>query len=202
MKRSQLMYALGAALSIVAMFALNRQQKPVFDTQYDAQEYVAPNGTLSFRRQGQNNEMSLMTTHVVTHDIARFGRAYKVRELLLRGAAPSSQVPGIELYVDVSRVGGDGDGVHDPRVLERTELPLLPAGRLGARPSFIMLDGVSARHVITGSLLLTEIVQMEAGDRPVYRAAGRFEMQVDNEHGIEMITGRLEGKISWDVTGA
>jgi hypothetical protein len=203
MKHETMMYVVGAVLSVAAMFALNRYQRPKMDTQYGAAEYTTSHGTISLNRKGASSEFSLMTTHVVALDISRFGHVYKVRELLLRGAASSAQVASIELYADVSRPSGEGGGARDPHILEREELPLLPTGRLGTRPSYVLLDGSEPRRVIAGSLMLTEIIQTEGGANPVFRAAGRVEMQIDNESGIEMITGRVEGQISWDTaTGA
>jgi hypothetical protein len=198
--KTQLGHLVGALLAVAAMFVLNRQVRPVFDTHYEPQEYVTENGTLSFRRQGEATDLGLMTMHVVTQDLERFGHAYKVRELTVRAVAPTGQTPGIELYVDVARLGGEvGSGAHDPSMLVQAELPVLPTGRLGTRPSFVVLAGSRVLPVIAGSLQLTEVVP-EGGDRALYRASGRIEIQVDSEHGVEMITGRIEGKISWDAT--
>jgi hypothetical protein len=65
-----------------------------------------------------------------------------------------------------------------------------------------MLDGKQPQTVATGNLLFTEISQVESGPTPVYRALGRLEVQVETDHGIDLMTGRFEGQISWDPTGA
>ncbi|MEY4583250.1 MAG: hypothetical protein RL701_7953 [Pseudomonadota bacterium] len=196
-------HAVGAGLCIAAMFGANVYVRPVIETRYEEREYVQPTGTLHVRRRGDTSETPLMTTHILTRDIERLGRVYQVRELLLRSASPSQQTASLELYIDLSRVNGDLlSGSHDPGTIVQSELQVLPMGRLGAKPSFILLGDATPRRVITGTLLLTEVTMMQEGDKSVYRTAGRLEMQVDSGQGVEMITGRLEGQISWDPTGA
>lgn len=196
MIREYLMYGLGAALSIAAMFALDNYRRPVFDPKYDEREYATATGTLQIRKAGLSSELPLMTAHVVARDLETGGRSYKVRELLLRAAAPNNQQPSIESYVDLSRIAADlATPPHDFQVLVQSELPILLAGRLGARASRVLLEGTQPRNVITGSLLLTEISLNEAG---VQRAEGRLELQVESDHGVEMITGRIDAQIVWD----
>lgn len=195
--------ALGA-LCIGAAYGVNVHQRPEFDTVYDAREYATPTGTLSLSRGGgEGVEVPLMTTHAVTLDVPHWRRPIAVRELTLRAAADGGGKPRLELFVDLSKLGGDlAGGAHDLNVLAQVELPLLRAGRLGTRRSYIMLDGKQPQTVATGNLLFTEISQVEAGPTPVYRALGRLEVQVETDHGIDLMTGRFEGQISWDPTGA
>jgi len=190
--------ALGAAASIGLMFVVNTHQRPTVDEQYDEREYVNIGGTLSFNRTGESTEVSLMPIHVLTRDIQRGGRTLRVRELMLRAAVPRGEPAPVEVYVDVAPVGDIAAQLRDPQRLAQTELPVLPTGRLGTRQSFVTLDGEQPRRVITGSLLLTEVVPAQGA----YKASGRVELQVDTGHGIELISGRVEGQISWDATGA
>jgi hypothetical protein len=189
------------ALSIGAAYAINVHQRPEFDTAYDAHETATATGTLTLSG-GENVEVPLMTTHVVTVDVPNWRRPIEIRELALRAAADGGGQPRLELFVDLSKLGGDiAGGAHDLNVLTQVELPLLRAGRLGARRSYINLDGKERQTVATGNLLFTEISQVESGPKPVYRALGRLEVQVETNHGIDLMTGRFDGQISWDPTG-
>jgi hypothetical protein len=196
--RSWLSHALVAAVSVAAMFGLNLHQRPAFSTAYPEPEYVTATGTLSLQRAtGDSSDFPLMTTHIVSRDIERVGRSYQLRELLIRTAAPSSQQPSIELYVDIARAAANGES--DPQQLVQTELSVMPRGRLGSRSSVVTLGDTTPLRVVTGTLLLTEVT---LGEDSVYRARGRLEMQVEVHGGIEMLTARIDGVISWDATGA
>jgi len=196
--RRWLTHAVLAVASIAGMFALNLHQRPAFATAYAEAEYVTATGTLSLQRAtGESSDIPLMTMHVVSRDLERVGRAYQVRELLIRATAPGDQAPGTELYIDLSRV--IADGAHGPQQLVQTELPIMPRGRLGSRSSLVTLSDAHPLRVVTGTLLLTEVT---LGDNAVYQARGRLEMQVEANGGIEMVTGRIDGVISWDATGA
>lgn len=199
-----LYHAAFALVSIGAAAAINVHQRPEFDTSYDPREYATTTGTLTLSRAGSDSvEVPLMTTHVVTADVPTWRNPLRVRELSLRAVADGGAKPRLELFVDLSKLGGDlAGGAHDLNVLVQSELPLLRAGRLGVRRSYLMLDGQQPQTVATGNLLLTEISQVESGPKPVYRALGRLEVQVETDHGIDLITGRFSGQISWDPTGA
>jgi hypothetical protein len=187
------------ALSIGAAYGINLYQHPEFDSHYDTREYATATGTLTLSRGSENVEVPLMTTHVVTVDVSNWRHPLEVRELALRAAADGGGKPRLELFVDLSKLGGDiAGGAHDLNVLAQVELPLVRAGRLGARRSYIMLDGKQPQTVATGNLLFTEISQVESGAKPVYRALGRLEVQVETDHGIDLMTGRFDGQISWD----
>jgi hypothetical protein len=196
MNLSIVYHALGALVSVGAAYGINHQLRPVFDTVYDAREYSDNTGTLTLNHGGATLEVPLMTTHVVTSEVPKLGRVYQLHELCVRAAADGGGKPRLELFADVARVSGGL--AHDPSALLQAELPLLRNGRLGARRSYIMLDGSHTFGIATGNLLLTEITQVESGDRPVFQANGRLEVQVETDHGIEMVTGRIGGVIAWD----
>jgi hypothetical protein len=61
------------------------------------------------------------------------------------------------------------------------------------------LGSAAPLRVVTGTLLLTEVT---LGEDSVYQARGRLEMQVEAHGGVEMLTARINGIISWDATGA
>lgn len=199
MRREHIMHALGALLSVAAMYAINSYQRPVFDPQYGEQEYTTATGSLSLRQGADSRELPLMTSHVIAHDLDQGARSYKIRELALRAAGPSTSPASFELYIDLSRIPADlVTAPHDFQVLVQSELPVLTTGRLGSHHSAVLLTGTKPRQVITGGLLLTEIRLVDVGDRQLYRASGRLELQVEGDHGVEMMTGRIEGPITWD----
>jgi hypothetical protein len=199
--RQWLSHGVLAAVSIGAAFALNEHQRPALASSYAEPEYVARAGTLSLQRAtGEGSDIPLMTTHIVSQDIVRVGRFYKLRELLIRAAAPSQEAPSLELYVDVSRVAVAADGAHDPQLLLQTELPVMPRGRFGSRSSLVTLSDGTSRHIVSGTLMLTEIARAESG---AYQGRGRLELQVEANGSIELITARFDGVLSWDhATGA
>jgi hypothetical protein len=187
-------HALGALASIAAAYGINHQLHPVFDVAYDAAEYSAAKGTLTLNHGDSSVEIPLMTTHVVTSELSKLGRVYEIHELCVRAAADGGGMPRLELFADVARVSGGL--ARDPTALLQTELPLLRAGRLGARKSYVMLDGAHASSIVTGNLLFTEVIQLESG---VYQGNGRLEIQVETDHGIDMVTGRISSVITWDA---
>jgi hypothetical protein len=196
-----LMKLVGALVSIGVAFGLNQLTRPEFDTHYDPAEYSQSTGTLMLSHAGGTLEIPLMTTHIVTVDVERFGRRYKVRELTLR-AAEGGTTPRAELFASLTSMGADLlDGSHDPAVLAQSELPLVRLGRLGARHSLIVLEGTQANEIVTGTLFLTDVVQVASGARPDYSAEGRIELQVQTAHGVEMVTGKWSGRVVWDATG-
>jgi hypothetical protein len=195
------MKLLGAALSIGVAFGLNQLTRPEFDTHYDPAEYSQPSGTLTLTHAGGTLEIPLMTTHIVTVDVERFGRRYKIRELTLR-AADGGTTPQAELFASLQATGADLlDGAHDPGALVQSELPLVRLGRLGARHSFIVLNGTQASEIVTGTLFLTDVIQVAGGPRPDYHAEGRIEVQVQTARGVDMVTGKWSGRVVWDATG-
>lgn len=200
MNLSIVYHALGALVSVAAAYGINHQLRPVFDTVYDAGEYSTAKGSLTLNRAGSSVEVPLMTSHVVTNEVTKLGRVYQIHELCVRAAADGGSKPQLELFADVARVSGGL--THDPSALLQAELPLLRAGRLGARRSYVVLDGTHAFSIVTGNLLFTEIMPIESGDKPVFQGNGRLEIQVETDHGIEMVTGRVSTIITWDVTGA
>ena len=192
-------HALVAALCIGATYAFNQHQRPTFEPTYAAEQYSAVKGNLSLRFAADTHEVELMSMHIVLHDVQRLDRAYALRELTLRAAAPTAQQASVELYVDLSKLRLDpADPARDPRGITQQELPLMRSGRFGARRSVLALQGDKPRQVVSGTLLFTEVTQLEAGDKPSYRASGRVELQVAGEHGVDMVTGRLDGEIEWD----
>jgi hypothetical protein len=192
---------IAGAVSVGISFGVNFALRPEFDTHYAAAEYAQNTGTLNLSRRGGNFEVPLMTTHITTCDVERVGRHYKIRELTLRAAAVGGGPARLELFADLSAVGGDvAGGARDPSVLLQAELPLMQRGRLGARRSFLVMDGSLQSGIIAGSLMLTDVVQVSGGATPEYRAEGRLELQVETEHGVDMVTGRWSGRVAWDAT--
>jgi len=191
-----------ALLAIGVSFGLNVLLRPEYDTHYSAAEYAQQAGTLTLVHRGGTVVVPLMTTHIVTHDVERLGRVYKVRELTLRAAASGDGWPRLELFASLSQAGGDLlGGAHDPTVLLQTELPLAVQGRLGARPSYVVLEGFERDAIVTGSLLLTDVTQDATGAQPDYAAEGRLEFQVQTPTGVSMVTGKWSGRLVWDATG-
>jgi hypothetical protein len=196
------LWQIGGALACIALsFGINTFAKVDFQVRYGADEYAKTAGTLTLSpRNAGALELPLMTTHIVTRDLERMRRVYRVRELGLR-AAGSGEATRLELFADLSGFAGDlAGGNHDPNVLVQTELPVLRRGRLGARPSFVMLDGARPSNVLTGSLLITTLLQEDEGGQIYYRAEGRLELQLETEHGVELVTGRWSGRLEWDPT--
>jgi len=193
-----LVHALVAALCIGGSYALNLHQRPTFARLHAPEHYREAKGNLSLRLGSETREVELMSMHVDLQDVPRLDRIYKLRELHIRAAAPLEQQPQLELYIDLSKLNLDpADGARDPRSLAQQELPVQRSGRFGAQRSLLALHGDKPKPVISGSVLFTELAQLEAGDKPLYRTAGRIELQVAAERGIEMVTGRLEGQIEW-----
>jgi hypothetical protein len=191
-----------AVLAIGLSFGLNVALRPEFDTQYDPAEYALQAGTVTLVHRGGTLEIPLMAIHIVTRDVERLGRRYKIRELALRAVASGGGWPRMELFANLSGAGGDLlGGSHDPAVLVQTELPLALHGRLGARPSYVVLAGTERNAIVTGNLLITDITQTSSGDSPDYRAEGRIELQVQTETGVSMVTGKWSGRVVWDATG-
>jgi hypothetical protein len=191
-----------AALSIGLAFGINQRMRPEFDTHYDDAEYSQPAGTLTLSHAGGTLEIPLMATHIVTVDVERFGRSYKVRELTLRAAGSGTAPARVELFASLSAGGADLlGGSHDPAVLLQNELPFVRTGRLGARRSLIVLDGTQPSEIVTGSMLLTDVTQVSGGERPDYQAEGRIELQVQTARGVDMVTGKWSGRLVWDATG-
>jgi hypothetical protein len=188
-------------LAIGLSYGLNVVLRPEFDTQYEANDYAQQAGLLTLVQRGVTIEIPLMTTHIVTHDVERLGRIYKVRELTLRAAASGGGWPRMELFASLSQAGGDLlGGAHDPTVLLQTELPLTLHGRLGARPSYVVLEGSQRSAIVTGNMLLTNVTQVSTDAQPEYRAEGRLEFQVQTDNGVSMVTGKWTGRIVWDAT--
>jgi hypothetical protein len=65
-----------------------------------------------------------------------------------------------------------------------------------------MFDGTHPFTIMTGNVLVTEITPIEFGEKPAFQANGRLEVQVETDHGIEMVTGRISSVITWDATGS
>lgn len=194
-------HALVALACIGASYALNQHQRPAFEPTYALEQYSSATGTANLRFDSETRELELSTMHIVLHDVQRLDRSYELRELTVRAAAPREKQASLELYVDLSKLRLDPkDAARDPRGLAQQELQVLRSGRFGARRSVLLLQGDKAQQVVSGTLLFTEVMQTEAGDRPAYRAAGRMELQVAGDHGVAMVTGRLEGLIEWDAS--
>jgi hypothetical protein len=200
-----LYHVVAAVVSVGVSYGVNVALRPEFDTHYTAAEYSEETGVLALSHRGGSLDVPLMTTHITTRDVVGKGiaRQYKIRELTLRAAALGGGAPRLELFADLSAVGGDlAGGNHDPSVLLQVELPFARSGRLGARRSFLVTEGARQNGIIAGSLLLTNVMQVEAGPQPKYRAEGRLELQVETERGVDMVTGRWSGKLEWDLDGA
>jgi len=196
---SYLYHALVAAVCIAVSYAFNHHQRPAFEPKYAPEQYSAVKGNLSLRYAGDSRDVELMSMHIVLHDVTRMDRTYALRELAVRAIAPADQQTSVELYVDLSKLRLDpADPARDPRSLAQQELPVLRTGRFGARRSTLALQGDKPRQVLSGTLLFTEVTQLEAGDQPSYRAAGRLELQVAGEHGVDMVTGRVDAQLDWD----
>jgi hypothetical protein len=187
----QVVYHLVAAVACVAIsYGVNLRQKPVYDPNYPAGMYTEQRGTLQLSYHGETLSFPLMSAQIGVYEVERLGRVFALRELLLRATAPREQQAPLEIYVDVGR-----NARSDPRSLVQVELPIARSGRFGARPSLLQLGDGQLRHVISGNLLLTEVMPTESGE---FRAAGRLELQVEGPSGVELITGRLESKLSSD----
>lgn len=201
MNVSFLYHVVGTALCVGLSYGINHYQRPSFDPSYAAQVYTEPQGSLQLNSRGQTLTFPLMISQAVAYDVKRMGREHKLRELAVRSVGPRDQPAKIELYIDMSRsAGGEmSAGAGDPRSLARIELPVLRAGRFGARPSYVVSDDGQMRKVISGNLMLTGVVQTESVTPARYRAEGRVELQLEGPKGVELITGRLEGLIAWDA---
>jgi hypothetical protein len=196
---SYVYHALVAVLCIGASYGFNQHQRPAFEPTYAPEQYGAVTGSLSLRYAAETRDVELMSMHIVLHDVTRMGRAFAMRELAVRAVAPAAQQAPLELYVDLSKLRLDpGDAARDPRSLAQQELPVLRTGRFGARRSTLTLQGDKPSQVVSGTLLFTEITPLETGDHASYRASGRVELQVAGEHGVDMVTGRIDGQLEWD----
>ena len=185
-----------AVVAIGLSFGLNLLLRPEFDTHYAPSDYAQPAGSLTLTHRGTTLEIPLMATHIVTADVVRFGRRYQLRELTLRAATSGDGWPRMELFVGLGQGGGDLlGGTRDPSVLAQRELPLARTGRLGARPSYVVLSGTERSDVISGSLWVSDVRQ-NSGD---VQAEGRVELQVQTETGVSMVTGKWNGSLVWDA---
>jgi hypothetical protein len=189
-----------SVLSLAIAYGVNTWARPQFDTHYDAAEYSQEAGTLNLSAHGANSELPLMATHIVCVDVERMGRKYQLRELSLR--AIGADDARLELYAGLAGLGDLGMGARDPAGLLQHELPLLPSGRFGARPSYLAIEGNTHSKIVSGSLMLTDVTQTEFGDKSAYSAMGRLEVQVQTAHGIEMVTGKWTGRLIWDPEAA
>jgi hypothetical protein len=194
-------HAIGTAVCIAISYGLNHVQRPAYEPDYAAQVYTDERGTLQLNYHGQTLSYPLMLSHVIARDVQRVGRAYQLRELSLRAAAPRAQQAKIELYIDVSqRTNGLSAGAGDPQIFAAQELAVSRNGRFGTRPSYIVSDDGQTHNVVTGNIMLTEVVPTESDGPPRYRSEGRLELQIESATGVELITGRFEGQIAWDAS--
>jgi hypothetical protein len=200
MNLSTIYHVVGTAACIAISYAVNQVQRPTFEPRYAPQVYSDERGTLQLNYHGQTLSYPLMLSQVSARDIKRVGRDYQLRELSLRAAAARDQQAKLELYVDLSHSNGaTSAGAGDPQVFAQQELPVAPSGRFGARASYVVSDDGQAHNVVSGNIMLTEVVPEESTSPPRYHAEGRLELQLEGSAGVELITGRFEGQIAWDV---
>jgi hypothetical protein len=189
-------------LAIGLAFGANLLMRPNFDLHYDAAECAQQVGSMTVMRGGAALEIPLMAAHIVTKDVERLGRRYPIREFIVRAATTADAAPRMELFVSLAESGGDlAGGAHDPSVLAQHELPLLAAGRPGARSSYVVLSGTTRSAIVSGSLYLTDVAQTSTGSPAEYTAQGRVELQVQTDTGVDMVTGKWSARVVWDATG-
>jgi hypothetical protein len=185
-------------LSAALAFVLNTQLKPSFERNYAPAENAAVTGTLTLRAPAV--EIPLMTLHLTTLNVEHLGKSFKIRELLLRAAADSGAAPAIELFVRLPEAPGDdlATGPHNPSVFRQVDLAIAPTGRLGRQSSCIVIEQKRV-PVLLGTLTLTDVAPLDDDAKAgAYHALGRFELQVESSHGMDLLSGRLDGQLVWD----
>ena len=195
-----LYHVIGTAVCVAIAFGVNQVQRPKYEPNFASQVYTEERGTLQLNYHGQTLSYPMMLSHVIARDVSRVGRVYQLRELSLRAAAPRDQQAKVELYSDVSqRTGSMSPGPGDPQMFAQQELPISRSGRFGARPSYVVGDDGQVHNVVSGNIMLTEVLPNEGDNPPRYSAEGRLELQIEGSSGVELITGRFEGAIAWDA---
>lgn len=189
-----------AAVCTALAFGLNHQLRPQFEAAYERTEAPDATGNLTLWRAGVPLELPSRSAHVVVADLWRFGKKFSVREVSLRSVAAAGAAPGFELFAALP-----DDALVVPEAppalgaLRGRDLAVRDRGRLGARPSFLRrtVDGPS--RVIAGNLRFTDIrpAPHSPGGRQSYIGEARLELQVESEHGVELLTGRWTGALYW-----
>jgi hypothetical protein len=186
-----------AALSTALAFGVNWQMAPVFHAAYELSEPRSQAGTLRLKQDGAVLEIASLSAHVVMEEVKHLDKTYAIRELSLRSLAPASATPSFELFLSlpVPLAAGPG-GVP---ALRGAELVVRQTGRLGARESFVKRQQSEPGRVLAGSVVLTDISEIEGapGQAPGYQADARLELQVETARGIDMVTGRWNGRLLW-----
>lgn len=189
-----------AAVCAALAFGLNHQLRPEFEAAYERTEAPDATGNLTLWRAGVPLELPSRSAHVVVADLVRFGKKFPVREVSLRSVAAAGAAPSFELFAvlpdDLQVVP---DAPPAPGALRGRELAVRERGRLGARPSFLKRTADGPSRVIAGSLRFTDVRQaaQAPGGVESYVAEARLELQVENDHGVELLTGRWRGTLSW-----
>ncbi len=187
-----------ALVSCGLAFGLNLQLKPIIEPQYSATESSTSSGTLTLRGVG---EIPITTVHLTAVNVEHLGKVFKLRELMLRTPPDASGSSQLELYASLPEQAGDDlvTGPHDPTVFRQVELPMVPVGRLGRRPSHVLLAHKRIA-VVLGTLTLTDVEPAdEDGASGAYHVHGRVELQVERERGIDLLSGTLDARLIWDA---
>lgn len=183
------------AVSAALAFGINIAARPHVEASFErggAQEPQLGVLTLS------DPLLEIPTTgvHVVAEDLEHFGKTYRLREISLRSQLARGGAPSCELFVTLPERANAMPGRQiDPASLLQLELSIQPTGRLGARESFVQRDATHAGRVLTGTWQFTVVREVWDTGQAELRADARVELQVENAHGVDMLTGRWTGRL-------
>jgi hypothetical protein len=184
-----------AALSAAVAFGVNIAARPHIEASFErggVQEAQLGNLTLS------DPALEIPTTgvHVVAEDLLHFGKKYELREISLRSTLSRGAVPSCELFIALpDRAGAMPGRAIDPNALLQLELAVHPTGRLGARESFVQREAADVGRVLTGTWQFTDVREVWDTGKAELQADARVELQVENGHGVRLLTGRWSGRL-------
>jgi hypothetical protein len=178
-----------AAVSAALAFGLNLQLRPHLDASFERSGQPEPQrGALTLADPAL--EIPTTAVHVVSEDLVRFGKVYSLREISVRSQLGRGAAPSCELFITLP------DNMRgDPNALAQLELRVKPAGRFGARESFVQREAAQPGRVVTGSWQFTDIRESWDTGAAELQAEARIELQVETERGVDLLTGRWSGRL-------
>ena len=182
------------AVSMALAFGLNLKMHPRYEAPFERAEPLDQHGTLVLSDPAL--ELPTLALHALADDFVHMGKRYPVRELSLRSQQARGSGPSFELFVELPASVGAIPGRHlDPNALLQLELTVQPTGRLGARGSFVQLPGAEPASVLTGTLQLTDLREVNDTGQPEVRGEARLELQVEQGRGVQLMTGKWSGRV-------
>jgi hypothetical protein len=184
-----------AAISIALAFGINIATRPRVEASFErGGAPLEQLGMLTLSSPAL--EIPTSGVHVVVEDIVHLGKTYELREISLRSMLARGAAPSCELFIRLpERAHAMPGRPVEPDSLLQIELPILPTGRLGARESFVQQDSSQAGRVLTGNWQFTNVREVWDTGEAELQAEARVELQVETEHGVDLLTGRWTGRL-------